>query len=243
MYEKPLASTYADAKEIAKLARQHGIEVLTNYQMAWWGANYTAKNLVDSGALGKAWRLRGIVGHGGPGATGPSKFFFDWLTDPVQNGGGSLMDFGCYNALWSLWYLGRPEKIYAHVNHLRPATFPKVEDNATMIFSYKNGVGLFEGSWDLPRSFQELEVFGPDGSVLMQNGKVTLRKGRGAEESVAITPLTPENADPVAYMVDRVRRKKPVEGMVAIDINVQVVEIIEAAKKSVATGTAVALAR
>lgn len=241
MFEKPLASTYADAREIAKLARQHGIEVLTNYQMAWWSANYEAKKIVDGGTVGKPWRLRGIVGHGGPGSTGTSKYFFDWLTDPVKNGGGSLMDFGCYNALWSLWYLGSPAKVYAHVNHLRPGTFPKVEDNATMILSYPNGVGLFEGSWDLPRSFQELEVFGLEGSVLMQNGKVTVRKGRAPEETPALAPLAPENADPIAYMVDRVTKKKPVEGLVALDINVGVVEIIEAAKRSVKTGAAVAL--
>jgi predicted dehydrogenase len=242
MYEKPLASTLADAREIARLAKQHGIEVLTNYQMAWWASQYTAKRVVDEGTIGKPWRLRGIVGHGGPGSTGPSKYFFSWLTDPVQNGGGSLMDFGCYNALWSLWYMGRPEKVYAHVNHLRPETFPKVEDNATMILSYKTGVGLFEGSWDLPRSFQELEVFGLQGSVLMQNGKVTLRKGqRSPEEQVPVEALVPAHADPIAYMVDRVRTKKPVEGIVAIDINVDVVEIIEAAKKSVKTGAAVVL--
>lgn len=242
MFEKPLASTYADAKEIARLAKQHGIEVLTNYQMAWWASQYTAKRLIDEGTIGKPWRLRGVVGHGGPGSTGTAKYFFAWLTDPVQNGAGALMDFGCYNALWSLWYMGRPEKVYAHVNHLRPETFPKVEDNATMILSYRNGVGLFEGSWDLPRSFQELEVFGLQGSVLMQNGKVTLRKGqRSPEESLPVEALVPVNADPIAYMVDRVRSKKPVEGIVALDINVDVVEIIEAAKKSVKTGAAVVL--
>ena len=29
-----------------------------------------------------------------------------------------------------------------------------------MVLHYKNGIGIFEGSWDLPRSFQDLEVFG-----------------------------------------------------------------------------------
>ena len=29
-----------------------------------------------------------------------------------------------------------------------------------MVLHYKNGVGIFEGSWDLPRSYQDLEVFG-----------------------------------------------------------------------------------
>ena len=45
-------------------------------------AHSEAKKQVDSGAIGKPWRLHGIVGHGGPGSTGPGRFFFEWLTDP-----------------------------------------------------------------------------------------------------------------------------------------------------------------
>ena len=55
----------------------------------------------------------------------PGKYFFDWLTDPVKNGAGALVDFGCYNALWSLWYMGRPESVYAEAIHLRPRPFPR----------------------------------------------------------------------------------------------------------------------
>jgi predicted dehydrogenase len=240
IFEKPLASTYHDALEIQKLARQHDIKILTNYQMAWWAANYTAKAQADSGALGQVWRLHGIVGHGGPGSSGVGKYFFDWLTDPEKNGAGALMDFGCYNALWSLWYLGRPETVYASVIQLRPQTFPKVEDNATLILHYKNGVGLFEGSWDLPRSFQDLEVFGLKGSVYMKQQGVELRQGREVKQ-VAMETLPPERSEPIAFMVDALKNKKPIEGLVALDINVGVNEIIEAAKMSVKTGQAVKL--
>ncbi|MEZ5400652.1 MAG: Gfo/Idh/MocA family oxidoreductase [Bryobacteraceae bacterium] len=244
IFEKPLASTYADAVAIRDMARKHSIRIMTNYQMAWWATQYAAKGEADKGAIGKPWRLRGIVGHGGPGSRGArSQYFFEWLTDPVKNGAGALMDFGCYNALWSLWYLGRPERVYAHVNHLRPETFPKVEDNSTMILSYKNGVGLFEGSWDLPRSFQDLEVFGLDGSLHMTRDRVEMRKGRGAAQNLDVTPLAPSAAEPIAYMVEAIRANKAVEGLTAIDINVDVVEIIDAAKKSVATGEAVRLPR
>ena len=131
IYEKPLASTYKDALAMAELAKKYNVKVMCNYQMAWWPANQVARAEVDKGVVGKPWRLHGIVGHGGPGSTGPGKYFFDWLTDPVKNGAGALMDFGCYNALWSLWYMGRPESVYADVIHLRPETFPKVEDSAT----------------------------------------------------------------------------------------------------------------
>ncbi len=241
IFEKPLASTYAEALSIQKLARQHYIQVMSNYQMVWWPANYAAKAQADSGALGTIYRLHGIVGHGGPGSQGPrSKYFFAWLTDPIKNGAGALMDFGCYNALWSLWYMGRPETVYAHVNHLRPDVFPKVEDNADMLLGYKNGVGIFEASWDLPRSYQDVEVFGLKGSVYMQNGKVELSKGKQKQE-IPLTPLAPDDAEPIAYMVSRLRQKKPVEGLTALDINVGVVEIIEAAKQSVKSGAAVRL--
>ncbi|MGH9720128.1 MAG: Gfo/Idh/MocA family protein [Bryobacteraceae bacterium] len=240
MFEKPLASTYHDALEIRALAQKHGIQVMTNYQMAWWSANYAAKAQADAGAVGQVWRLRGVVGHGGPGSGGVGKYFFDWLTDPVKNGAGALMDFGCYNALWSLWYLGRPETVYAQVNQLRPQTFPKVEDNATLILSYKNGVGLFEGSWDLPRSFQDLEVFGLKGSLYMKNGSVELRQGRETKQ-VEVPALDPDRASPVAYMVSCLRQNKPLEGMVALDINVGVNEIVEAAVQSARSGRAVKL--
>jgi len=244
IFEKPLAATLADSVAIRNLARKHGIQVMTNYQMAWWGSQYTAKAQADAGAVGKPWRLRGIVGHGGPGSQGArSKVFFEWLTDPVKNGAGALMDFQCYNALWSLWYLGRPEKVYAQVNHLRPETFPKVEDNSTMILSYKDGVGLFEGSWDLPRGFQDLEIFGLKGSLYMTNGRVELRPGREAGREVPVDALPPERSEPISYMIHCIGTGRPVEGLTALDVNVDVVEIIEAAKKSIKTGQAVPLAK
>jgi len=101
-------------------------------------------------------------------------------------------------------------------------------------------VGLFEGSWDLPRGFQDLEIFGRKGSVYMKNGSVELRTGRDSQ-SLTLDPLPPERAEPIAYMVNSLRAAKPIEGLTALDINVGVVEIIEAAKMSVKTGNSVAL--
>lgn len=241
IFEKPLASTYKDALTIRDLARKHGIQVMTNYQMAWWPSNYVAQLQASSGAVGQVYRLRGVVGHGGPGSDGPrNKYFFDWLTDPEKNGAGALMDFGCYNALWSLWYLGRPESVFAQVNRLQPERFPKVEDNATILLHYKNAEGIFEGSWDLPRSFQDLEVFGRQGVLYMQNGKVELRKGRDVKE-LPIEPLPAERSRPIANMVEVLKSGKSVEGLVAVDINVGVNEIIDAAKESIRTGKVVVL--
>jgi len=241
IFEKPLASTWKDSVAIRDLARKHGIFVMCNYQMAWWPTSYAARQAVALGELGDVWRIRGIVGHGGPGGpTGLNKYFFEWLTDPVKNGAGALVDFGCYNALWSLMYLGRPSKVYAVAHRLRPDEFPRVEDTALLVLSYPKGVALLEASWDLPRSFQDLEVFGRKGSVYMTSRQVELRAGREARE-VPAPPLPPERSEPIAYMIHCIETKTEPEGMTSLDLNVGVMEIIDAAKESIRTGRAVAL--
>lgn len=242
IFEKPLASTYKDAVKIRDLARKNGIKVMTNYQMAWWPTMHALKTKLDSGELGTVWRLHGIVGHGGPGGpTGLNKFFFNWLTDPEKNGAGALMDFGCYNALWSLMYLGRPQTVFAHSIHLRPNEFPKVEDSATILLSYKSGVALLEASWDLPRSFQQVELFGLKGSLAADREKATFRPSRGAEQVLPDPGLPANRLEPIAYMLDCIRSGKEPEGMTSMDFNVGVNEIIDAAKLSVKTGKPVAL--
>lgn len=242
IFEKPLASTYKDAVKIRDLARKHGIKVMVNYQMAWWPTMHALKAKLDSGELGEVWRLHGIVGHGGPGGpTGLNKFFFNWLTDPEKNGAGALMDFGCYNALWSLMYLGRPQTVFAHSIHLRPNEFPKVEDDATILLSYPKGVALLEASWDLPRSFQQVEVFGLKGSLAADQQKAVFRPGRAPEQVLPDPGLPANRLEPIAYMLDCIRSNREPEGMTSIDYNVGVNEIIDAAKLSVKTGKPVAL--
>ena len=60
-------------------------------------------------------------------------------------------------------------------------------------------------------------------------------------ETVPLPSLPPDRAEPIAYMASSLRSNKPIEGLTALDINVGVVEIIEAAKQSVASGRSIAL--
>ena len=150
---------------------------MCNYQMAWWPANYTAKQQADAGASARfiacteSWvtAVRDLTAFA-------IRVLLDWLTDPVKNGGGALMDFGCYNALWSLWYLGRPETVYAHVNHLRPECFRRSRIMRISLH-YPKTKAFSKDPWDLPRSFQDLEVFGLKGSVYMRNRSVQETEG------------------------------------------------------------------
>ncbi len=247
--EKPLAATYDEALEIQALAKKHKTLVMTNYGSTWQAANYAVKAAVDAGEIGPVWRLHAVQGHNGPGDPRTSSFAA-WLADPVQNGGGVLMDFGCYLVNWSLWLKGMPETVYAAVNHLKPDMFPKVDDNATIILNYKDGVALLEASWDLPPA-QRMgsEVYGMKGSITGREIRKAAAPGapraaRGAQqagEPLTITPLPPERSEPIAYMVDRIKTQQALDGPSSLDLNVQVQEVLEAAKISARSGRAVPL--
>jgi predicted dehydrogenase len=248
--EKPLAATYQEALEIQALAKKYNILTLANYGSTWQASSYAVKAAVDGGEIGPVWRLHAVQGSGGPGDPKTSSFV-KWLADPVQNGGGALIDFGCYIVNWSVWLKGMPESVYATANHLKPELYPKVEDNATMVLNYKDGVAILEASWDLPPA-QRVgnEVYGMKGSIV---GGVVRKAGQPAAprtdggrgqpqgEPLTVTPLPPERSEPIAYMVDHIRHKQPLDGPSALDLNVTVQEVLEAAKISIKTGKAVPL--
>jgi predicted dehydrogenase len=94
----------------------------------------------------------------------------------------------------------------------------------------------------LPRSFQDLEIFGREGSLYMTRRSLESRQGRRDVQEIEPAALSPEESDPIRYMVSRVKSGKAPDNIVALDINVDVVEILEAAKQSIATGREVKLA-
>ncbi len=242
IFEKPLAATAAQAFLIRDLARKHGIQVLTNFSPAFSPGYYAIKAKLDSGDLGKPWRLRATTGHGGVfPKSGRSRIFHEWLIDPVRNGAGALMDFGCYNALYSLYYLGRPQTVYAYALHLRPTDFPQVEDGVTMVLGYRNAVAILEQSWDLPPNTGSLEIVSYEGAIRMEDGKLEARKGRTPAAAIDVPPLPPERSGPIAYMVHCLKTNRPVEGLVSLEYTVAVNEIIDAAKGSIKTGLPVRL--
>ncbi len=242
IFEKPLAATAAQAFLIRDLARKHGIQVLTNFSPAFSPGYYAIKAKLDSGDLGKPWRLRATTGHGGVfPKSGRSRIFHEWLIDPVRNGAGALMDFGCYNALYSLYYLGRPQTVYAYALHLRPTDFPQVEDGVTMVLGYRNAVAILEQSWDLPPNTGSLEIVSYEGAIRMEDGKLEARKGRTPTAALDVPPLPPERSGPIAYMVHCLKTNRPVEGLVSLEYTVAVNEIIDAAKGSIKTGLPVRL--
>jgi predicted dehydrogenase len=241
--EKPMAVNAADAREMERLAQEANIKLMVNYWNAWVPSSHDIFHRVRAGEVGPIQRIIVQYGHRGPKEIGVSQQFASWLYDPVKNGGGAIMDFGCYGAELSLWLKGRPTRVYATTRKLKVEQQNKVDDDATIVLDYPDATSVIEASWDWPYGKEQVEVFGPKGSLTAHHDSLLYRAanahGRNIPpdgESVTLDPLPKETSNPVTYFVDCIRNNKPIEDPVSAQLNVQVLEILDAARESVRTG-------
>ena len=238
--EKPMATNAADAREMERLASQASIKLMVNYWNAWVAPTHDLFHAVQSGQVGPVQRIIVQYGHRGPKEIGVSPYFAAWLYDPVKNGGGAIMDFGCYGAEWALWLKGRPARVYATSAKLKADQHNNVDDDATIVLEYPDATAILQASWSWPYNKDSVEVFGPKGSMLANHNDLLFRSAAAhgpnlalQGERVPLNPLPHETSNPISYFVHCIRDNKPIEDPVSASLNVQVVEILDAARESI----------
>lgn len=248
MVEKPLAVNLAHALAIEALVRKHAIHVLTNYETTWYASTQALDDLIlQQQTIGP---LRKIVvhdGHQGPKEIGVNEEFLEWLRDPVRNGGGALMDFGCYGANLTTWLMRgiAPLTVTAVTQQIKPEIYSAVEDEATIILTYPQSQAIIQASWNWPFNRKDIEVYGRAGYVHAPDGQ-SLRVRKENETQEKLQTLPPRSApldDPFAYLAAVVRGQIKVtdSDLSSLGNNVLVMKILEAAKQSAATGKTVKL--
>jgi predicted dehydrogenase len=246
MMEKPLAVNMEAAQAIADASAKYNVPIIVNYATTWAPANQAVYDLVHQpGVIGQVRRMTGSFGHQGPKEIGCSPYFINWLTDPKLNGGGAVVDFGCYGANLMTWFMDgqTPVSVSATILHLKPEVYPKVDDDATLVLTYPKAVGVIQGSWDWPCSRSDMEVYGQFGYVIApRRDALRIRRGGGAEEVVPAKPLEGPAAEEIPYLVAVARREIQPSGPSSLAVNLVVTRILDAAKESAKTGRAVALA-
>ena len=243
MVEKPVATNMKHALRMQALAKQYNIHILTNYETSWFPTTHQTYKLVkDSLLVGAIKKVVVHDGHQGPKEIGVNKEFLEWLTDSIQNGGGALIDFGCYGANLMTWLMEgeKPLSVTAVTRQFKPAIYPQVDDEATIIISYPSAQCIIQASWNWPQSRKDLEVYGETGYVIAVDDKnMRTRYGDQPEQSylAEIKYAIPE-ADPFLYLsgVIRGKIKIPPYGLYSLENNLMVVRILEAARLSAQTG-------
>jgi predicted dehydrogenase len=245
MMEKPLAVSVEQARAIERAAAESGVPVLVNYETTWYPSNHAAYALAkQEKALGEIRKVVVHDGHRGPREIGVQPEFLAWLTDPEQNGAGALFDFGCYGANLMTWLMddARPTSVTAVTRRFKPEIYPRVDDEATIVVEYPGAQAIIQASWNWPFDRKDLEVYGRTGQVLTvaQNGLRVRLAGKPEEERQAPALKSPED-DFLRYFGAVVRGEIRPSGLSSLRNNLIVVEILDAARRSAATGRTVRL--
>ena len=248
MVEKPLTISLEDALAIRKVACEHHIHVLVNYETTWYASNRAAYDAVKSGSLGAVRRVVVHDGHQGPKEIGVPPEFLSWLTDPAQDGAGALYDFGCYGVDLMTWLMHgeAPLTVTAVVNHDKPQIYPKVDDDATIVLAYPHAQAVIQASWNWPFARKDMEVYGATGyAIAVDADHLRLRHEHdAAEQETTAAPLKAPEDNSLTYLVAVLRGQIVPKGdLSALDTNVTVMQILDAARESARTGRSVRLTR
>jgi len=246
MMEKPLAVSLEDALAIETAAKAGRIQVLVNYETSWYRSNHAAYELVHEGALGDVRKVVVHDGHSGPKEIGVEPEFLAWLTDPKLDGAGALFDFGCYGADLMTWLMDgqRPLTVTAVTQTIKPETYARVDDEATIVLTYPRAQAIIQASWNWPFDRKDMEVYGKTGYVITVKGDDIRVRRAGTdsrEEQAAAKPVAAPYDNSLSYVRAVVVDGAKPDALSSLDTNVTVTEILDAARRSAKEGITVHL--
>ena len=171
--DKPLASSYEEAKEILFEVEKYRLITQMALQYRFYPATMRAKELIEEGRIGKILSFRAAYLHSG--SVDPNKPI-GWKQDKKFGGGGVLFDLGSHVIDLIYYLLGEYDTIFAKTEIIykqRPDKTGKfvdieADDLALLIVKMKNGgAGTIEASKIATGSNDELrfEIHGDKGAL------------------------------------------------------------------------------
>lgn len=236
LFEKPLAFSADDGRRIESLARTHRVLALTNFETSWYTSVREVQKAVANGDRAPIRRMVFRHGHKGPKEIGCGPEFLDWLTNPARNGGGAIVDFGCYGIALSTWLTDgqRPTRVTATASTLKPATYPNVDDDATIVLSYPTATAVVQASWAWTHDNKEMDVHTERGSLHAGKWKdLFVREENGPATRVEPEPMPGQLKDEWTYLRQVVRGRCEVDPLSSIELNVIVAEVLDEARRQV----------
>jgi predicted dehydrogenase len=138
-----------------------------------------------------------------------------------------------------------PLAVFAVTQQIKPAIYPRVDDEATIVLTYPRAQAILQASWNWPFGRKDMEVYGQRGYVLVPDrNSLRVRLGTSTTEEVRSPPATPGPRDePFSYLAAVVRGEIAIAptDLAALGTNVTVARILDAARESARTGKLVRL--
>ena len=179
--EKPLGRNTAEAAQMVGAAAKNRVILKAGFNHRFHPAIWKAKEMCDSGAIGRLFNIRARYGHGG--RAGMEK---EWRGSKDLCGGGELLDQGVHVIDLIRWFAGDVSEVFGKVE--TKFWDMEVEDNAYAILKTCNDVtALFHVSWTNWKNIFSFEIFGTDGYLKVEGfggsyGPETLEFGKRKKE-------------------------------------------------------------
>lgn len=186
LLEKPGARNPDELAALQQAAITQGVQVNVGFNHRFHPAMIKAKEIVDSGALGPLYFIRGRYGHGG--RLGYDK---EWRANPEISGGGELLDQGAHLIDLAHWFFDKPFTRVAGEIATYYWDMP-VEDNAFLTLATdSNQIAQLHVSWTEWKNTFSLEITGRDAKLHIEG-----LGGSYGTERLAFYQMKPEMGPP-----------------------------------------------
>ena len=165
--EKPMSITVSGCGEIIAAAEKSGAKIMVISQMRTFPDIIKAKEIIDSGALGKIILAELTM----PYYRDPSYYRGSWRGTKAMDGGGALMNQGIHGVDVILHLLGEVRNVQSVVRTLHHDI--EVEDAAVASVEFASGaLGVITASTATHPGFdREIKIYGTRGALELKDGK------------------------------------------------------------------------
>jgi predicted dehydrogenase len=142
------------------------------------------------------------------------------------------------------WLLAgeRPTSVFAVTQHFQTELYPNVDDEATIVLTYPKAQGIIQASWNWPVDRKDMEIYGQTGQILVPRKNILRTASPDQpEHETKVPPLANPQADPITDLAAVARGEMKPAGLTSLAVNLTVMEILDAARESAATGKRVDL--
>ncbi|WP_338782036.1 Gfo/Idh/MocA family oxidoreductase [Metabacillus sp. FJAT-52054] len=172
--EKVLAVSLRDCEEIFESVEKANVKLMVSLPRLSADYFLYAEQAVEKGWLGRLTSIRCRLAHDGaisipgkPSGWLPSHFFSE-----EQCGGGALIDLGAHPIYLTYRLAGSAVSVSAKLLHTLGLG---VDDNAAVTVEYESGaLGIIETGFVSAASPFQLELYGTDGALLIEDNKVRM---------------------------------------------------------------------
>ena len=151
--EKPMAMSLGEAEEMMRTAGKTGRYLMIGHNQRLVPAHIKAKEILNSGEMGKVISFRSTFGHGGPEAWSADKGVNTWFFKKSDAFMGAMGDLGIHKADLIRWILGEEiVEVQAMIGALdkkdENGRLIEIDDNAVCLLKSRTGIfGTLSASW------------------------------------------------------------------------------------------------